>query len=199
MPRNCLKTATKSKNMDKHKREDAPLKVYKPNSLIYLIFAMVAIIWLILTCFPLLLGISLDMAAGIIFLIIPLGIGFLGVQVFINLTKESLAIYEDGLEYCNSEKIIFSSWKDLACLGVKGGVCGIYAMTLTKKHDGESFLVEGEFFFPLNLVNISYRIEGCWGKTVVDTAKFAETKFGRELLHYAPQLFENGKEKQKHG
>jgi hypothetical protein len=189
--------------MDKPKNDEMPIRVYKPSGWAQLVT------WLIVTMmlgfFALLIQAG-DKVTWLMVFFIPF-YGFILWALFLSNTQRYLAIYEDGLEYRFGGTVSFSRWEDLrrfeSRASGKSSVLGIYTSHLEKRHDGngfERFLLGGyDDFIPLNLVLVPTRWDGCWTGAVVDTAKMAETEFGRELLHYAPQLLEERKEKQKHG
>jgi hypothetical protein len=201
--------AKKSKNMDKLKHEDAPIRVYKANPFLYVLIVMISFFWLMIASVPFLMALvtlqSSHMLAAIVFFLVISGMGFVVFYPFTNVMKEKISVYEDGLEYSSPEKTLFSRWDDLASFGLeppqysRATIWGIYANAISKQKEGESFSVKGDFFFPLNVLSVPTRWSGGYlrGSFVLDTESFARTDFGRELLHYAPHLFAEAKEKAK--
>jgi hypothetical protein len=190
-------------DMEKQKNNSMPIRVYKPSG--WMQFGLGLMIVFIVIHFSIMMRMGLE--AGWFFLILVPLYGLILWMLLISSTQQHLAIYENGLEYRVGNNRRFSIWEDMQRFEIrpqgKSSVIGIYTSHLEKRYEGsavERLLLHGyKDFIPLTVVRVPTRWDGCWSGAVVDTVKFAETDFGRELLHYAPHLFDYSKEKQKHG
>jgi hypothetical protein len=204
------------------KNTDKPLYVYKASASESR-FAQFLGVLMLLILIPFLIGASSsDSLRGLIVFVSPLILGAIYFMWMFS-AEQSLAVYENGLEYRFRKSRLFSRWEDLQRFEDRGTprrpVRGISTAKLEKDYrwntfDRVYFGSEEENFIPFFIVALPTRIINpqqfektgvgyvAWpdkSERVIDTAKFAETKFGRELLHYAPQLFEATEEKAKNG
>lgn len=190
-------------NMDKfkHKNDEMPIRLYKPSG--WMQFGLGLMIIFVVVHFSIIMRIGLE--SGWFMLIFLPVYAFILWMLVISSNQQYLAIYEDGIEHRMGSTISFSRWEDLERFEIrpqgKSTIIGIYTTAIEKRHEGSSierFLLGGyKDLIPLSVVSVPSRWDGCWTGSVVDTAKFANTELGSDLLHYAPQLFEYGKEKNK--
>jgi hypothetical protein len=200
--------------MDKAKRGEMPIRIYKPSRWIQFFAAL-------LTVFAILLLYLVNLS----YCSIPIIIWYSYViwALLIISTQEQLAIYKTGLEYRLGNNRIFSCWEDLQRFEIRdkgrSQRIGVSSTKLEKRQEGnrlDKLLLSNRYtdFIPFHLIDVpayyvnpqkfekillGYVPVANDSQPLVDIAKFAETDFGRELLHYAPQLFEASEEKQKNG
>jgi hypothetical protein len=186
----------------KLKNDEMPIKVYKPSGMRK--FILVVAIIFIMIHFIIMFRAGSDLG-GMMLVFIPFYALLLWILI-IQSTQQYLAFYESGLEYRIGNNRIFSRWEDLRSLEIRGSgksrTVGITTTALEKRQEGnglERILVGyNTDFIPLSVLSVPTQRDG-WTSLAVDTESFAQTDFGRELLHYAPQLFEVAKEKAKRG
>lgn len=188
----------------KQKNDESPIRVFKPSGMMQ--FGLGLVIVLLVIHFSVMMNLGAEL--GMFMFLLLFFYAFIIWLLMISMSQQHLAIYEDGLEYRMGGNRIFSRWEDLqrfeSRASGKSRILGIATLAVEKRQEGnafERFLLMGRYenFIPLQIVRVPTRWDGCWTGMVVDSAKFAETDFGRELLHYAPHLFEYGKEKAKNG
>jgi hypothetical protein len=188
-------------DMQKQKNSSMPLQVYKPSG--WMQFGLAVAIIFIVVHFSIMMRAGMEV--GWFFLILIPIYGFILWILLISSTQQHLAIYENGLEYRMGGNRRFSRWEDMRHFEIrpqgKSSVIGIYSSHIEKRHEGsfiERLLSSSHNdLIPLSVVHVPSRRINWWTRSIVDTEKFAETDFGRELLHYAPHLFEDGEEKAK--
>ena len=187
-------------NKAKHKNDEA--KVYKPEGMRF---------WGTLV----LMGMSATQIVGMIFLfrglampehiiwLINITIAMLTLTVyflFIQVAESSLVIYEDGLEWRRGKSYLFAEWKNMRAIVRKNeGDAATYGIQLIKSVDVEINGLLDRFFFGSStdyirltgLVTVPMRWEGFRKGNLIKLEEFAETEFGQDLMHYAPQLFED--------
>jgi hypothetical protein len=188
-------------DMQKQKNDSAPLQVYKPSGWMQL--GLAAAIIFVVVHFSIMMRAGMEV--GWFFLILIPLYGFILWLLLISSSQQHLAIYENGLEYRMGNNRRFSRWEDMRHFEIrsqgKSSIIGIYSSHIEKRQDGsfiERLLSSSHTdLIPLSVVHVPIRRVNWWTRSVVDTAKFAESELGRELLHYAPQLFEDTEEKNK--
>ena len=129
--------------------------------------------------------------------------------------KVKIILSSEGILVCTNHKRYASTWDSLHNLDIltmpRETVIGIRSAVSITVEENKGVLaalarsfpsgIEDEYFLPLSpIINIPTRRMSVWsGDTMIDFDKLAQTEFGRDLLHYAPHLFEDSKEKQKNG
>ena len=96
----------------------------------------------------------------------------------------------------------FVAWEHLSHFGgKKNGKAFQLGMYLHKivHPDVKGILDKFHFGWPSNFLPVTavVHLPRRWLGLFIDSEKLLETDFGRELLHYAPQLFEDNGEKNK--
>jgi hypothetical protein len=118
--------------------------------------------------------------------------------------RTRLILYKDGLELQQGSAHFFAAWEHLSHFGGKkigkAFRVGIYLHKIVQP-EVKGILDRFHFGWPSNFLPVTTVIllPRRWLGLFVDTEKLLETEFGRDLLHYAPQVFEVAKEKVKNG
>jgi hypothetical protein len=130
-------------------------------------------------------------------LFVPL-YGYVFWSLIIGISQTSITVYEDGLEWQRGGAKLFVRWEDLYELGRKpagGSVSfGIY-LNHSIEPEVNGFAEKLIFGRATNFITLTGIVDvpSYWagfGKgQMLDTYKFADTEFGRELMRYAPHLF----------
>lgn len=193
--------------MDKPKNDETPIRVY--GTTWYYKLATFMFIFLFLVGVTLLkdyaplrdyLAVRCGWPLGILFMV------YLCVIFLIDGTQQHLAIYETGLEHRQGTIISFAKWENLSHFGnLKGFPC-IISNALIEQRGGRWF----EKFHVTSLNDDVIRLPQECGVPIhfvkdkdgkvdrqVNIEMLLTTDFGRDLLHYAPHLFEYGREKAK--
>jgi hypothetical protein len=193
----------------KNKRGGEIINIYTPALWIKLTLALVSVIMLGFH-FPVMLWTSqtVEEFPVIIFVfLLPLYTWLLWYTIII-WTQTRLIVYEDGIEIQRGASSFFSPWENMRHFGLYSyAQKNRYGIFLHEKVQPEAQgLVEKLFygwssnFIMLNeFVYVPWRWVGFFQGYTVDVSKLRDTEFGRQLLQYAPHLFEYGKEKQKNG
>jgi hypothetical protein len=191
--------------MDKLKREDSSIKVYKPTGLMLFLYWFWGLPLVAIFTF-LEWGIfdrnqfdrsSLGMLA-VIFIMQAYLFWFLYTISF----RTRLILYREGLELRQGSSHFFVEWGNLSHFGGKKNgkafQLGIYLHKIVHP-DVKGILDKFHFGQPNNFLPLTniVLVPRLWLGIAVDTEKLAKTEFGRDLLHYAPHLFEESKEKVK--
>jgi hypothetical protein len=177
----------------KLKNHEMPIRVYKPSRTLQLALGVATALFYAISA-SLVLDFKEEFNWLLIFTIL-----FFAVSIWvliISMSQKHLAIFENGLEYRIGSNRFFSRWQDLQCFesrNIGRSTFGISSNAIERLQEGtrlENLVMLYAYpndFIPLDILDAA------------DTDTLAKTDFGRELAHYAPQLFENGNEKQKHG
>lgn len=131
---------------------------------------------------------------------IPLFGLFIWVNV-IQATQMSLTLREDGLERHFGSSMIFSSWHNLSEFTIqssgRNSITGISLKSLVKqevsggKVERKIFGTDLQNFIRLcDVVRVPVLYDKKAKKQRVDIEKFVLTPFGKDLMQYAPHLFE---------
>jgi len=173
--------------MEKSKRKTA--KVYKPQGMQF--WGLVVLIFVLGIHFTVTSLVFRNLFWVLNGIILPI-YALLFFRFFIEATRTSITIYEDGIEYRYGSLYAFSTWDNIKYINK----LGIYF------HQPVETVVHGGFFDRLlfrqkalafihiaDIVHIPTYRDNFQQESVLDLKKFIETEFGSDLMHYAPHLF----------
>lgn len=197
--------------MNKAKREDAPIRVYRPTWLIIASNCLIGLPLFSILAFLVWAFLERNMGRFDIFAIVMLVVIFV-IQacllwyLYILIFQTRLILYEDGLDLQQGSAHYFTNWENMSHFGGRSSgkavQFGIY-LHAPIQQEPSNFLERVSFGKESNFLPITYvmLMPRRWslGSVTVDSQALSQTQFGRELLHYAPHLFEYGKEKAKNG